>query len=106
MQSHPEFQKLQMLKDELGELSLADEKRFQTLRMACERELLSLADVICCTCVGAGDPRLAKMRFRSVLVDESTQATEPECMVPIVLGTKQVVLRTHHIPRCYVLTPP
>lgn len=56
-----------------GELSLADEKRFRQLRHACERELLQSADVICCTCVGAGDPRLAKMRFRSVLVDESTQ---------------------------------
>lgn len=46
--------------------------------------------MICCTCVGAGDPRLAKMQFRSILIDESTQATEPECMVPVVLGAKQV----------------
>lgn len=52
--------------------------------------LLQNADVICCTCVGAGDPRLAKMQFRSILIDESTQATEPECMVPVVLGAKQV----------------
>jgi hypothetical protein len=51
------------------------------------------ADVICCTCVGAGDPRLAKMQFRSILIDESTQATEPECMVPVILGAKQVCLR-------------
>lgn len=53
------------------------------------------ADVICCTCVGAGDPRLAKMQFRSILIDESTQATEPECMVPVVLGTKQVGAPLH-----------
>lgn len=46
--------------------------------------------MVCCTCVGAGDPRLARMKFRTVLVDESTQATEPECMVPVVLGAKQV----------------
>ncbi|KAL5479333.1 hypothetical protein EMCRGX_G022843 [Ephydatia muelleri] len=54
------------------------------------------ADVICCTCVGAGDSRLAKFRFRMVLIDESTQATEPECMVPVVLGSKQVVLVGDH----------
>lgn len=40
--------------------------------------------------MGAGDPRLSKFRFRTVLIDESTQATEPECMVPVVLGCKQV----------------
>lgn len=51
---------------------------------------LQHADVICTTCVGAGDPRLSKFRFRTVLIDESTQATEPECMVPVILGCKQV----------------
>lgn len=61
-----------------------------------EKELLQNADVICTTCVGAGDPRLSKFRFRAVLVDESTQATEPECMVPIVLGAKQVILVGDH----------
>ena len=51
------------------------------------------ADVICCTCVGAGDARLSNMKFRHVLIDESTQATEPECMIPIVLGARQVCSR-------------
>ena len=36
-----------------------------------------MADVICCTCVGAGDPRLSKLKFRTVLIDEATQAAEP-----------------------------
>lgn len=88
--SIPELQKLQQLKDETGELSSTDEKRYRSLKKQCERELLQNADVICCTCVGAGDPRLAKMQFRSVLIDESTQATEPECMIPVVLGCRQV----------------
>lgn len=30
------------------------------------------------------------MKFHSILIDESMQATEPECMVPAVLGSKQV----------------
>ncbi|KAG7249901.1 hypothetical protein CRUP_001190 [Coryphaenoides rupestris] len=78
------------LKDETGELSSSDEKRYRALKRTAERELLMNADVICCTCVGTGDPRVAKMQFRSILIDESTQATEPECMVPVVLGAKQV----------------
>ena len=31
-----------------------------------------------------------------VLVDESTQATEPECLIPLVLGAKQVILVGDH----------
>ncbi|KAK0151478.1 Regulator of nonsense transcripts 1 [Merluccius polli] len=96
MESMPELQKLQQLKDETGELSSSDEKRYRALKRTAERELLMNADVICCTCVGARDPRLAKMQFRSILIDESTQATEPECMVPVVLGAKQLILVGDH----------
>ncbi|KAG0598700.1 hypothetical protein M758_12G094200 [Ceratodon purpureus] len=91
-----ELHKLQLLKDELGELSSADEKKYKSLKRATEREISQSADVICCTCVGAGDPRLANFRFRQVLVDESTQATEPECLIPLVLGAKQLVLVGDH----------
>jgi regulator of nonsense transcripts 1 len=91
-----ELRKLNQLKDELGELSSQDEKKFKQLTRAAEREILSNADVICCTCVGAGDPRLAKFKFRTVLIDESTQSAEPECMIPLVLGCKQVVLVGDH----------
>ncbi|KAH0456476.1 hypothetical protein IEQ34_014383 [Dendrobium chrysotoxum] len=91
-----ELHKLQQLKDEQGELSSSDEKKFKALKRATEREILQSADVICCTCVGAGDPRLGNFRFRQVLIDESTQATEPECLIPLVLGVKQVVLVGDH----------
>ncbi|XP_024518735.1 regulator of nonsense transcripts 1 homolog [Selaginella moellendorffii] len=91
-----ELHKLQMLKDEQGELSSADEKKYKALKRATEREIAQSADIICCTCVGAGDPRLANFRFRQVLIDESTQATEPECLIPLVLGAKQVVLVGDH----------
>lgn len=91
-----ELRKLCELKSEMGELAPNDEKRYRSLRRQAEKDLLLNADVICTTCVGAGDPRLAKFRFRAVLVDESTQSTEPECMVPIVLGAKQVILVGDH----------
>ncbi|XP_059643144.1 regulator of nonsense transcripts 1 homolog [Cornus florida] len=91
-----ELHKLQQLKDEQGELSSSDEKKYKALKRATEREISQSADVICCTCVGAGDPRLANFRFRQVLIDESTQATEPECLIPLVLGAKQAVLVGDH----------
>jgi len=96
MDGHSEFKKLQQLKDETGELSSADENRYRILKRTCERELLEAADVICCTAVGAGDPRLSRFKFHTILIDESMQATEPECMVPVVLGARQLVLVGDH----------
>lgn len=96
METNSELKKLQQLKDETGELSSGDEKRYRMLKKSVERELLEAADVICCTCIGAGDARLAKIKFSSILIDESMQSTEPECMVPVVRGAKQLILVGDH----------
>ena len=85
-----------MLRDELGVVSAADEKKFNSLKRAAEKEILQAADVVCCTCSAAGDPRISSLRFRQCLIDEATQATEPECLIPIVLGAKQLVLVGDH----------
>ncbi|QDZ18536.1 RNA helicase UPF1 [Chloropicon primus] len=73
-------------------ISMSEEKKLMKLIRQSEQEFLKAADVICCTCVGAGDPRLRKMKFKHVLIDESTQATEPECFIPLVMNCKQAVL--------------
>lgn len=88
--------KLQTLKDEYGELNAADEKKYWGLVRQAEVALLKNADVICTTCTGAGDKRLRQFKFQQVLVDEATQATEPECLIPIVKGAKQLVLVGDH----------
>ena len=51
---------------QVGELSLTDERKLRSLQRSAERELLQAADVVCTTCAGAGDPRLANFRFRKV----------------------------------------
>ncbi|KAH7589186.1 AAA domain [Nakaseomyces glabratus] len=89
------LKKLLKLKEEAGELSARDTKRFISLVKKTEKSILEQADVVCCTCVGAGDRRL-DMKFRTVLIDESTQASEPECLIPIVKGAKQVILVGDH----------
>lgn len=92
----PELQKLQRLKKEFGELKPADARRYTALARETESKILQAADVICTTCSGAGDRRLSKFRFRQVLIDEATQATEPECLIPIVTGAKHLVLVGDH----------
>ncbi|WRT70767.1 uncharacterized protein IL334_007766 [Kwoniella shivajii] len=94
--THPELQKLIQLRNDQGELSQSDERKYKSLVRACEKDVLNAADVICTTCVGAGDPRLAKFKFRTVLIDEATQSAEPECMIPLVMGCKQAVLVGDH----------
>jgi len=93
---YAELAKLQRLKDELGELDSKDERRYRGLRRQVEHEILKAADVVCCTASGAGDPRLAEFRFRQVLMDESTQATEPETLIPLIMGAKRVVMIGDH----------
>eukprot|EP00760_Papus_ankaliazontas_P009431 PhM_4_TR14077/c6_g2_i1/m.60764/K14326/UPF1, RENT1; regulator of nonsense transcripts 1 len=88
--------KLRQLRDELGQLNAEDEKQYISLLRAVEQDILAKADVICTTCVGAGDPRLSMLRFKHVLVDESTQACEPESLIPLVLGCRQVVFVGDH----------
>lgn len=85
------FRKLRQLKAEKQGLSVADERHYTRLRRQLENVLLEHADVVCTTCVGAGDPRLLSFRFQHVLVDESTQASEAEALIPLTLGAKQVM---------------
>lgn len=94
--SYQELHRLQTLKEDQGELSMSDEKKYKQLKRMAERDIINAADVICTTCVGAGDPRLNGYKFRYVLIDESTQATEPECLIPLVKGTRQVVFVGDH----------
>eukprot|EP00924_Labyrinthula_sp_SR-Ha-C_P009156 snap_masked-scaffold_2-processed-gene-14.29-mRNA-1 protein AED:0.20 eAED:0.22 QI:0/0/0/1/1/1/3/0/1016 len=81
-----------------NQLSHKDMKELNLLRKKLERTVLKNAQVICTTCSGAGDPRLvaAGLKFSTVLLDEATQATEPESLIPIVLGCKQFVLVGDH----------
>lgn len=91
-----EENKLHKMKREMGELSKEDESLYKKFVSKTEYELLKSADVVCATCAGSGDPRLNGFRFTKVLIDESAQATEPECLIPLVKGAKQVVLVGDH----------
>ncbi|KAG5187589.1 AAA domain-containing protein, partial [Tribonema minus] len=63
------------------------------------------ADVVVCSCIGAGGEQLAAaseqceetgaaagLTFSTVLIDEATQATEPASLVPLTRGCEQLIL--------------
>jgi regulator of nonsense transcripts 1 len=53
-------------KKEEGDLSLENERRLRQLWRQAEAEILAEADVVCVTCIGAGDKRLRRLRFPRV----------------------------------------
>lgn len=65
-------------------------------------KILSQADVVISTCVGCGRKELRERNFSFVVVDEATQATEPDVLIPLSLtiadGTKSqlVLVGDHH----------
>ncbi|KAG2146199.1 hypothetical protein DEU56DRAFT_166518 [Suillus clintonianus] len=73
-----------MMKNEQGELSSNDERKYKTSPGSARRRFWVLP------CVGAGNPRLNKLKFRTVLIDETTQAADPECMFPLVSDHQQL----------------
>ncbi|EZG43855.1 putative regulator of nonsense transcripts protein 1 [Gregarina niphandrodes] len=90
------LQVLLKLKEEIGELSKEDEKKLDHIKRQIESDILRSAEVICATCVAAGDHRLKEFQISHVLLDEATQATEPECLIPIAKNVSQVVLVGDH----------
>lgn len=90
------MQALVAQKEEVGELNEKEEKQLKDLKRQAEDEILKNADVICTTCVAAFDRRIRNIRFRQVLIDEATQATEPETLIPALKGAKHLILVGDH----------
>ena len=65
-------------------------------RSAYEAKLRAVkaAQVVCCTCVGAGASILEAVGFSGVVVDEATQATEAATLVSFCRGARQVACPT------------
>jgi superfamily I DNA and/or RNA helicase len=58
-------------------------------------DLLSRAQVITATLVGANHPTIRNLHFDTAVIDEAGQALEPACWIPI-LKTKRLILAGDH----------
>eukprot|EP00755_Sulcionema_specki_P039134 Sspe_Gene.112238::Locus_95210_Transcript_1_1_Confidence_1.000_Length_732::g.112238::m.112238/K14326/UPF1, RENT1; regulator of nonsense transcripts 1 len=82
---------------EAGEkLTADDEQVVADTARSIALNMLDKAEVIVTTCINAADPRLRSMKFPAVVLDEATQATEPEILIPVVKGAEKVVLVGDH----------
>ena len=74
-------------------LTETDQLRYRILLKRALSLALSSVPVVCCTCSSAADPALQGRHFDSCLMDEATQAFEPEAYVPLVSsGIQRLVL--------------
>ena len=54
-------------------------------------QVLTAAQAITCTLVGAAHPLLDKYKFRTCVIDEAAQALEPACWIPIAKCSRVVL---------------
>ncbi|KAI5072376.1 hypothetical protein GOP47_0012482 [Adiantum capillus-veneris] len=67
-------------------------ERAEELEAKAIADVLNRADVVACTCVGAGDEVLLNHSFSVCVIDEATQATEPATLVPILRSGADIVV--------------
>lgn len=61
-----------------------------------ETSVAKKADVVVSTCDSSGNVILKDLRFKTVLIDEASQAVEPEILVSIVHGAERVIIVGDH----------
>ena len=62
-----------------------------TLEARLVDEILTSAQAIVCTLVGAAHPVLDRYKFRTCIIDEAAQALEPACWIPICKSSRVVL---------------
>jgi regulator of nonsense transcripts 1 len=77
-------------------MSDKEKRKWKMLKHKIENQILNEADVVCCTCSGAGDPRVKRQKFLSCLIDECGQGTEADTIIPISLTYGRVILVGDH----------
>lgn len=60
------------------------------------RDIIDRAQVITATLVGAAHYTIQHLRYKTVVMDEATQALEPAAWIPILKGKKLVLAGDHH----------
>ena len=70
--------------------------RLHILTQTARAAVASRVHVVCCTCSVAGTSYLRTYRFELCLIDEATQSIEPENLIAITSGARQVVFVGDH----------
>lgn len=72
------------------------DKELNKILFEVNKEIIDAHPIICCTCSASADLRLENVKFKYVLIDEASQALEPECMLPIMKGAEHLIIVGDH----------
>eukprot|EP00775_Hariotina_reticulata_P011966 gene11966-12109_t len=115
LERHPRAQQLEQQEQQLRELrsclhTLSGRDRglghrdcsilgaqLATARDEVMKDVLAGARVICATCAASGSDILAGVTFPVVVLDEASQAAEPEALIPLTRGASHAVLVGDHM---------
>ncbi|PTB97663.1 IGHMBP2 family helicase [Marivirga lumbricoides] len=66
------------------------------LQLKAIEDIIERTAVVCATNSSSGSDLLKDTQFDVVCVDEATQATEPECLIPLLKGKQWILVGDHH----------
>ncbi|PRP80757.1 hypothetical protein PROFUN_11497 [Planoprotostelium fungivorum] len=72
------------------------QRSVRKLEKTIRESVLRNTNVICATCIGCGDDLLKDRKFPVVVIDESTQATEPSSMCALVKHCEHLIMLGDH----------
>lgn len=92
------YKYLQMKQKENVDVSVKQSKedKIQRGMNEIEEAIISSAKIVICTCSTSYDNHLSRVHFSSVIIDESTQAIEPDTICAIGHGCSHIVLMGDH----------
>ena len=67
-------------------------RNLNNIKLSVQEEIISKYNIVCCTCITSSIRPLLHFKFEFVIVDEATQALEPEIVMSVLKGAKHLVL--------------
>ena len=86
------FSELYKKKKTYGKLKLKEMDKYLEIISGYQKKLLDNCPIILATINNSADIRIKDYKFPIVLIDEATQALEPDCLLPLYHNAQMVVL--------------
>ena len=96
MKGYKVMHKLMQRKANNAKLDDSEMAKLKSEKMKAAAQMLKSAEVVCTTCMNVTDKRLVNYKFTRILIDEATQAKEPESLIPLMKGAIQLILVGDH----------